>query len=236
MPVKFGFRDKEENHFFKDYMAELFKVPGDAFLLSYGSIDQPKEGGNQNNFGEYNIIPQSDLLGLIKGARRSGELKIITIGNRTYSGGEKYRTFVEKLDNIVGVNVEGLVPDRSATWHAKVAMCLRRTKDGKLTPCATLLGSSNLTEAAYDNWRNWNHETDILVYTPDLAGHFLEMDRTNKDREPSMVTKWDSINAINEQQYMQKLYDDMIEVSHLGKPGYHEPTVYGKKKKYKVLE
>ena len=226
MPVKFGFRDSEHNHFFAHYMDQMFAVPGESFLLSSGTIQQPPKDSS-----DYKILDKTNLIDLIEGNCRT----ITTIGNfPNHYESDGYENFVEELISRLWnkVIVSAHASQVETFWHAKVAMRLQRTHDGGFTPCAALLGSSNLTKHAYGTEPGcWNHEADMLIYTSEVAEYFavpiqsLPSSETPPGSEipplslyendpealglPQLTMLWDDGDGLDEQEYMEGLFKSL---------------------------
>ncbi|WP_229614646.1 phospholipase D family protein [Pseudomonas syringae] len=119
----------------------------------------------------------------------------------------QYRSFAAYLKNDLKNSGIGLevkqAPDRN--WHAKLAFKLIKNK-----PIICLLGSSNLTGAAYSSpAKFWNYESDILLWDDN---HFCKApviaSADDSQFELEMVIRPGSTRT--EATEMQKLYNSMI--------------------------
>ncbi len=163
---------------FRGAITLLAKVPGEKLFLSSGYLN-------------HNIASSPRLIEAIgDGFHGFANSQIITVGGM-FEGNphnqERYNKFVYSLRQ-ANFSVRQYF-SASGKWHAKVAVKLR---DGR--PVAAVIGSSNLTKAAFcDGGKERNQECDVLIYEQDvisvdsldavLRGNYVLSQPINVDEE-----------------------------------------------------
>jgi hypothetical protein len=160
-------------------------LPGKRLIISSGFISEGKR---------FSLLDSDNLLPLIKLARDNSGLKeIITIAGKfnmqskksTWKWRDKYQEFVGKLKKIPKIKVKDITEEN---WHAKVSL---KITGGR--PIAAIIGSSNLTTAAYGKYKYFNKECDVVIWYDAKNGSDFGI--------RSLMEKWGDFNHI----YFEKI-------------------------------
>lgn len=197
MPVHIFLRQHKERSFFREYLTRLAMAPcGNSLLLCSGFASS-----EILDYSLKNAISKGCKGGRVNLVGKYGERGFGSFARELMNCHDDVRLFIQKTEQ--------------NNWHAKVAMRLNLS-DGIIKPVAAIIGSSNLSQAAYkDDILNWNHECDSLIYAdnPLLDSYFSNDDRITdavraNDGLGVMYLKLDETKSQpNEESQLQALYN-----------------------------
>ncbi|RKF52133.1 hypothetical protein BCY92_03680 [Bacillus wiedmannii] len=197
MGIEITIRTNSNISYFQKNLRKLIETKNtDTLLLSSGFFQQ-------------SILEDKKLVSLIN--KHCAKLILIgaqtverNTGDQTYNN---YRHFARYLVcNTKKVNIS-IYMAKEKKWHGKIALKI----DDK-TPLVGIAGSSNLTEPAYsDDCENFNYETDVLIWAPEVDDVFSYSTNEYLDSNdifPPMITELkEGIIQKNEKDRLKGLYD-----------------------------
>jgi hypothetical protein len=200
MPLALTLRRRKEVSPFLRQLCRVATAPGgDCLFLCSGF------------FADF-VLDDERLREAIKQGCQSGYVVMIggmfedrkTPGTKTDN--YKYFTqFVQRLRSD-GVDVRAY-ESTHPHWHGKLAI---RLSDS--TPLAAIVGSSNLTlPALRESGENWNLESDVTIWLPELNGHFESRDSELDAREFALLNL-DERDELNEEGRLADLLQLFVEL------------------------
>lgn len=172
MPIAIFFRAQRIPNNFRESLLYLIEdAELDAIVLTYPYYSEKKLNGDGEP-SNYSILDR----GLKERILSREKYELITIAPRTIDKNDEedswtksYRNFVANLRNYIedankNIDYHGyFLMNENNFLHAKFCLGYKIIEE-KYVPVVLLLGSSNLTNKAFDEYPDYNYESDILLW------------------------------------------------------------------------
>lgn len=199
MPLSITLRRGSDISPFRRQLLRLIDSPrGDAVVLCTGYVT---EGEKQH----YYSVLNDKLLQALKTGASSG-LEVYGGMLKPDWSADNFSRFVERLIE-AGLPVQAFVSE-TKRWHAKIALRLEENR-----PIAAIIGSSNLTGAAYAENQpfDWNYECDVTIWLDetDLNAYFSQRPTDVDDLDWLAAILDPDLEQANEEKRLLSLLDEV---------------------------